>query len=83
MIKEGKDITLARVMETARLGLNPETYHRMQEKVKVNYVQYGKGSKKGRSRPSGGSSSSSGVNAGKPSKLTGNGRKPPLPTDIC
>ena len=62
----------------------------MQETAKVNYVQYSKGSKKkkGRSRPSGGSggSSSSGgntTNDGKPSNSKGNGRKPPLATDIC
>ena len=62
----------------------------MQETAKVNYVHYGKGSKKGKGkpRPSGGSGSSSGsggssVNAGKPSKPNGKGRKVPLPNDSC
>ena len=53
----------------------------------MTYVQYSKGSrkKKGRSGPSGGSSSSGGntTKDGKPSNSKGNGRKPPLPTDIC
>ena len=50
----------------------------MQETARVNYVHYGKGSKKsrGKSRPSGSCSSSSGgsgssVNIGKPSKPSG------------
>ena len=54
----------------------------MQETAKVNYVHYGKGSKKEKSkpRPSGGSGSSSGssgnrVNAGNPGKPSGKGRK--------
>ena len=91
VIKEGKDVTLARVMEITRLEVSSQRHiDRMQETVKINYVQYGKGSKKkkGRSRPSGGSggSSSSGGNTtkdAKPSNSKGNGRKSPLPTDIC
>ena len=62
----------------------------MQKTAKVNYVHYGKGSKKGKSkpRPSGGSGSSSGgsgnrVNAGNMRKPSGKGKKIPLPTDIC
>ena len=59
----------------------------MQETAKGNYVQYGKGTRKTKPkpRPSGGSGSGGGggssVNARKPSKLTGKGRKIPLPTD--
>ena len=54
---------------------------RMQETAKVNYVHYGKGSKKGKSkpRPSGGSGSSSGggsrVNAGTQENLLERVRK--------
>ena len=77
MIKEEKDVTLARVMEITRLEVSTQRHiDSMQETAKVNYVQYSKGSKKkkGRSRPSGssGGSSSSGSNTtmdGKPSKL--------------
>ena len=60
----------------------------MQENAKVNYVQYGKGSKKeraksnGKGSANGGSSGSAGGGAGKPSKPSGKGRKVPLPTDI-
>ena len=82
VIKEGKDVTLARVMEITRLEVSTQKHiNRMQETAKVNYVQYSKGSKKkkGSSRPSGGSSSS----GGNTTKLKGNRRKPPLPTDIC
>ena len=55
----------------------------MQETAKVNYVHYGKASKKakGKVRPSGGSGSR--VNAGNPMKPHGNSRKVPLPNDIC
>ena len=83
-IKEGKDITLARVMEIARLEVSTQKHiDRMQETTKVDYVQYGKGcKKKGRSRPSGGSGSNT-TKDGKPSNSKGNGGKPPLPTDIC
>ena len=58
----------------------------MQETAKVNYVHYGKGSNKGKSklRPSGGGGSSGGrVNAGNTGKPSGKGKKAPLPTDIC
>ena len=87
MIKEGKDVTLARVMEIAQLEVSTQRHiDRMQEAAKVNYVQYGKGNKKSnpKPRPSGSSGSGgSSVNARKPSKLTGKGSKVPLPTDIC
>ena len=81
MIKEGKDVTLARVMEIAQLEVFTQRHiDRMQETAKVNYVQYGKGTKK--SKPKSRSSGSS-VNTRKSSKPTGKGRKVPLPTDIC
>ena len=51
----------------------------MQDTAKVNYVNNGKGSKKGKSkpRPSGSSSGGSGsrVNAGNTGKLSGKGKK--------
>ena len=62
----------------------------MQETAKVNYVHYGKGSKKEKSkpRPSGDSGGSSGcggsrVNTRNTEKPSGKGKKVPLPTDIC
>ena len=75
-------------MEIAWLEVSTQRHiDKMQETAKVNYVHYGKGSKKskGKSRPScsSGSGSGSSVNTGKPSKLSGKGRKVPLPTDIC
>ena len=46
VIKEGKDVTLAQVMEIARLEVSTQRHiDWMQETAKVNYVQYGKGSK--------------------------------------
>ena len=82
IINEGNDVTLARVLEIAQLEVSTQRHiDRMQKTDKVNYVQYGKGSKKGKSKPRpSGSSSGSRVNAGKPS---GKGKKVPLPTDIC
>ena len=96
MIKEGKDVTLARVIEIARLEVSTQKHiDRMQETMKINYVQYGKVSKKnkGKSSPSGssggggssvnaGECSGSNVNAGEHPKHIGKGKKPPLPTDI-
>ena len=57
----------------------------MQETAKVNYLQYGKGSKKGKAKSSGEGSanSGSGGGTGEPSKPSGQGKKVPLPTDIC
>ena len=91
MIKEGKDVTLARVMEIARFEVSTQRHiDRMQETAKVNYVQYGRGTKKGKTKPrpsgsSGGSSSGRGsrINAGNARKPPRKGRKVPLPTDIC
>ena len=82
IIKEGKDVTLARVMEIAHLEVSTQKHlDRMQETAKVNYVQYGKGSKSKKCKPrTNGNSGGSNVNAGKPKSK---GKKPPLPTDIC
>ena len=56
----------------------------MQETAKVNYVQYGKASKRGKPESSGKGSMSGGgdCSSEKPSKPSGKGRKAPLPTDI-
>ena len=78
-------------MEITCLEVSTQRHlNRMQETTKVNYNQYGRGSKtKGRpkAKPSGGSGSSGGRtkarNTGKSSKLTGKGKKPPLPTNMC
>ena len=91
VIKEGKDVILARVMEIARLEVSTQRHiERMQKTAKVNYVPYGKSSKK-KSKPrkfqqqhaASGSSSGSSGNAGNPSKHSGKGKKVPFPTDIC
>ena len=94
VIKEGKDVTLARVMEIARLEVSTQKHlDRMQETAKVNYVQYGKGSKGKKCKPktsgnSGGSGSSASAEECNSSNASAGeakskGKKPPLPTDIC
>ena len=51
IIKEGKDVTLPRVMEIAQLEVSTQRHiDRIQETANVNYIQYGKGSKKGKAR---------------------------------
>ena len=87
MIKKGKDVTLLRVMDIARLEVFMQRHiDRMQETAKVNYVQYGKGSKKGTATSSrkGSAKGSSGNSdsTGNPSKSGGEVRNIPLPTDI-
>ena len=65
IIKEGKDVTLARVMEIAKLEVSIQKHiNRMQDTAKVNYVQYGKGSKKGKSKSSGCKNSGGSGNSG-------------------
>ena len=93
VIKEGKDVTLTRVMEIACLEVSTQKHiDWMQETVKVNYMQYGKGYLKGKKckpRTSGnsGSSGSSGASAEECScsntsagEAKSKGKKPPLPT---
>ena len=47
IMKEGHEVTLNQVMETARLEVSTQHHlDRMQDIVKVNYVQYGKSTKK-------------------------------------
>ena len=46
IVKEGHEVTLAQVMEIARLEVSTQQHlDRMQETAKVNYVQYGKSTK--------------------------------------
>ena len=60
VIKEGKDVTPTRVMEIAHLEVSTQKHiDQMQETVKVNYVQYGKGSKSRKCKPR--TSGSSGI----------------------
>ena len=69
IIKEGKDVTLPRVMEITQLEVSTQGHiDRMQETTKVNYIQYGKGSKKEKAKSSGKGSANSGGSdsAGKP-----------------
>ena len=72
-------------MEVARLEVSTQKHiDRMQETAKVNYMQYRKGSKKGKSKSSGkfqGTANSG--STGNPTKFGGKGKKVPLPTDIC
>ena len=64
IIKEGKDVTLVRIMEIAQLEVSTQRHiDRIQETAKVNYVHYGKGSKKGKSKP-GPSGSSGNISGG-------------------
>ena len=87
IIKEGKDVILTRVMEIARLEVSIQKHiDRMQDTAKVNYVQYGKGSKKGKSKSSGSRNSGGRGNSdstGGPPKSNGKCKKVPLPKDIC
>ena len=73
-------------MEVAGLEVSTQKHiDRIQETAMVNYVQYGKGSKKGKSKSSGKFQSSanggSSGSTGNPSKSSGKGRKVPLPTE--
>ena len=73
-------------MEIAHLEVSIQKHiDRMQETVKVNYVQYGKESRRGKPKSSGKGSTSGGSSgsSGKSSKPSGKGRKVPLLTDIC
>ena len=91
VIKEGKDVTLTRVMEIACLEVSTQKHlDRMQETAKVNYVQYGKGSKGKKRKPktsgnSGSSASAEERNGSHASagEAKSKDKKPPLPTDIC
>ena len=52
IIKEGKDVTLPRVMEIAQLEVSTQRHiDRMQETAKVNYIQYGKDPRREKQNP--------------------------------
>ena len=85
---ESTMITIYNFMEIARLEVSTQRHiDRMQDTAKVNYVHYGKGSKKRKLKSSGKfySSANSGGSGstGNPSKSSGKGKKVPLPNDIC
>ena len=94
VIKEGKDVTLTRVMEIAHLEVSTQKHiDQMQETVKVNYMQYGKGSKSKKCKPRTSDNSDSGASSVNAEECSGSyasagepkskGKKPLLPTDIC
>ena len=89
IVKEGKDVTLAQVMEIARLGVSTQNHlDKMQEIAKVNYIQYGKSTKIKKGKRSQHSTLSIGSDRGSrghgtQSKLSGKGRKVPLPLGTC
>ena len=89
IVKEGHEVTLAQVMEIARLEVSTQQHlDRMQETAKVNYVQYGnltkskKGKKSTQSGASGGSYRGD-TGHGTSSKPSGKGKKLPFPQDTC
>ena len=89
IVKEGKDMTLAQVMEIARLEISTQNHlDRMQETAKVNYIQYGKSTRNKKGKKSQESTTSGGSNRGSrghgtTSKSNGKGKKLPFPQDTC
>ena len=89
IVKEGKDVSLAQVMEIARLEVSTQNHlDRMQETAKVNYIQYGKSTKHKKGKRSQYSTPFTGSDRGSrghgtQSKLSGRGRKVPLPPGTC
>ena len=88
-MKEGHEVSLAWVMEIARLEVSTQQHlDRMQETAKVNYVQYVKltknkmGKKSAQSGASGGSYRGNKGN-GTSSKPSGKGKKLPFLQDTC
>ena len=89
IVKEGHEVTLNWVMEIARLEVSTQHHlDRMQETVKVNYIQYGistknkKGKKSTQSGTSGGSYMGD-RGHGTSSKPGGKGKKLPFLQDTC
>ena len=88
-MKEGHEVSLAQVMEIARLEVSMQQHlDRMQETAKVNYVQYGKSTKHKKGKKSTQSGASGGNhrgdrNHGTSSKPGGKGKKLPFPKDTC
>ena len=89
IVKEGHAVSLNQVMEIARLEVSIQHHlDRMQETVKVNYVQYGKSTKHKKSKKSTQSGASGGNHRGDrghgtSSKPGGEGKKIPFPQDTC
>ena len=88
-MKEGHEVSLAQVMEIARLEVSMQQHlDRMQENAKVNYVQYGKSTKHKKGKKSTQSGASGGNQRdnrghGTSSKPGGKGKKLPFPQDTC
>ena len=88
IVKEGHKVTLNQVMEIARLEVSTQHHlDRMQDTVKVNYVQYGKSTKK-KGKKSAQFGASGGSHRGErghrtSSKPSGKGKKLPFPQDTC
>ena len=93
IVKEGHGVNLNRVMEIVRLEVSTQQHlERMQETVKVNYVQYGKSTKSKKKKPQ---SSAGASGQGADGHKTGAGshrgsrpggkfnKRPPLPPDTC
>ena len=89
IMKEGHKVTLNQVMEIARLEVSTQHHlDRMQDTVKVNYVQYGKSTKNKKGKKSAQSGASGGNHRGNrghgtSSKHSGKGKKLPFPQDTC
>ena len=89
IVKEVHKVTLNRVMEIPRLEVSTQHHlDRMQDTVKVNYVQYGKSTKNKKGKKSAQSGASGGNYSGDrghgtSSKPSGKGKKLPFPQDTC
>ena len=89
IVKEGHEVTLAQVMEIARLEVSTQQdLDRMQGTAKVNYVQYGKSTKSKKGKKSTQSGASGGSyrsdrGHGMSSKPSGKGKKLPFLQDTC
>ena len=89
IVKEGHVVSLNRVMEIARLEVYTQHHlDKMQETVKVNYVQYGKLTKHKKGKKSIQSGASGGNHRGDrghgtSSKPGGKGKKLQFPQDTC
>ena len=89
IVKEGHGVTLNQVVEIARLEVSTQHHlDRMQDTVKVNYVQYGKLTKHKKGKKSTQSGASGGNHRGDrghgtSSKPGGKGKKLPFLQDTC
>ena len=93
IVKEGHEVTLNQVMEIARLEVSTQHHlERMQETVKVNYVQYGKSTKSKKKKPQSSAGASSqgagghrtGAGSHRGSRPSGKfNKRPPLLPDTC